>query len=96
MLAKPRGAARSVAGSAPFTITKGPRTWRHLDTCQLQTILIASVPRVRCPEHGVRIVQIPWADPYGRFTLLFERMVLSWLQDASQSGGRGKFGTELG
>lgn len=63
----------------------GPRTWRHLDTCQLQTILIASVPRVRCPEHGVRIVQIPWAEPYGRFTLLFERMVLSWLQDASQS-----------
>ena len=64
---------------------QGPRTWRHLDTCQLQTILIASVPRVRCPEHGVRIVQIPWAESYGRFTLLFERMVLSWLQDASQS-----------
>jgi len=64
---------------------QGPRSWRHLDTCQLRTMLIASVPRVCCPEHGVRIVQIPWAEPYGRFSLLFERMVLSWLQDASQS-----------
>ena len=33
----------------------------------------------------MRIVQIPWAESYGRFTLLFERMVLSWLQDASQN-----------
>lgn len=63
----------------------GPRTWRHLDTCQLQTTVIATVPRTRCPEHGVRLAQIPWAEPYGRFTLLFERMVLAWLQDASQS-----------
>lgn len=65
---------------------QGPREWRHLDTCQLQTTLVASVPRTRCPVHGVRIVQIPWAESYGHFTLLFEGLVLSWLQEASQSG----------
>lgn len=29
------------------------RRWRHLDTCQYQTVLVAEVPRVRCAEHGV-------------------------------------------
>ena len=28
------------------------RQWRHLDTCQYQTILHASPPRSDCPEHG--------------------------------------------
>jgi len=30
------------------------RRWRHLDTCQYQTVLVARIPRVECPEHGVR------------------------------------------
>ena len=33
------------------------RRWRHLDTCQYQTILIATVPRIKCDEHGVKQVQ---------------------------------------
>jgi transposase len=35
--------------------------WRHLDTCQYQTLLHARVPRVGCPTHGVRQVRVPWA-----------------------------------
>lgn len=49
------------------------RTWRHLDTCQFVTLLRGRVPRVDCPEHGVVQVLVPWAEPRGRFTLLFER-----------------------
>lgn len=60
------------------------RTWRHLDTCQYQTLLHAELPRTRCEAHGVRVVEIPWAEPYGRFTALFERLVIDWLQAASQ------------
>ena len=30
------------------------------------------MPRVTCPEHGVRTVPAPWARPGGGFTLLFE------------------------
>ena len=30
------------------------RRWRHLDSCQFKTILETSVPRVKCPEHGVK------------------------------------------
>jgi transposase len=60
------------------------RIWRHLDTCQYRTLLSAATPRVACPEHGVHAVRLPWAEPHSRFTLLFERLAIDWLQAASQ------------
>lgn len=48
-----------------------PRRWRHLDSMQFQTILEAEVPRCNCPEHGVRVVDVPWAGAGDRFTLMF-------------------------
>lgn len=56
------------------------RRWRHLDTCQYQTILIAKVPRIKCGEHGVRQIRVPWAEERSRFTALFEALVIDWLQ----------------
>lgn len=55
------------------------RVWRHLDSCQFQTFLHARIPRVDCPEHGVRQVEIPWAEARSRFTLLMERWVIEVL-----------------
>ena len=60
------------------------REWRHLDTCQYRTILHASPPRTQCPEHGVRVVKLPWAEPGSRFTELFEALAIEWLKHASQ------------
>lgn len=66
------------------------RTWRHLDTCQYQTLLHAAVPRTKCPEHGVRTAAIPWAEPLGRFTALFGPpfgrcpLAIDWLKSASR------------
>ena len=42
-------------------------------------MLIAEVPRVRCPEHGVRQVLVLWAEPGSGFTALFESLVIDWL-----------------
>ena len=56
------------------------RRWRHLDTCQYQTILIATVPRTKCGEHGVKQVRVPWAEERSRFTALFEALVINWLE----------------
>jgi len=56
------------------------RTWRHLNTCQFQTLVHARIPRVKCPEHGVVQVGVPWAEPHGRFTILMERFVIEVLQ----------------
>jgi transposase len=61
------------------------RQWRHLDTCQYQTILHAEPPRSECAEHGVRVVKLPWAEPSGRFTALFEAVALEWLKAASKA-----------
>ena len=62
-----------------------PRRWRHLDTCQFQTILEANVPRCTCPEHGVKQVRVPWAEPGSRFSALFERLAIDWMQECGRS-----------
>lgn len=59
------------------------RSWRHLDTCQYRTILEAVIPRVKCSQHNVRQVRVPWAEPGSRFTALFEALVIDWLKEAS-------------
>jgi transposase len=56
------------------------RSWRHLDTCQFRTILTAPVPRVRCEEHGVLQINVPWAEPGSGFTALMEAVVIDWLR----------------
>jgi transposase len=61
------------------------RRWRHLDTCQYRTVLVAQVPRVECPEHGVLQVRVPWSESGSRFTALFEALVIDWLGEASIS-----------
>jgi transposase len=61
------------------------RSWRHLDTMQYKTLLTAEVPRVKCPEHGVKQLRVPWAEPGSRFTAMFEALVIDWLKEASQS-----------
>jgi len=59
------------------------RQWRHLDTMQFETVLKARVPRANCPEHGVRNMAAPWADPHSRFTLMFEAVAIDVLIAAS-------------
>ena len=58
------------------------RTWRHLDTMQFKTFVHARTPRVRCPRHGVQVVELPWAEKYGHFTLPFESHAIDVIQGA--------------
>lgn len=62
------------------------RRWRHLDTCQMTTRLVAKVPRVSCDAHGVRQVVVPWAEGRSRFTAMFEALAISWLKLATIKG----------
>lgn len=61
------------------------RRWRHLDTCQYQTLIEAEVPRGCCEQCGVKQIGVPWAEDRSRFTALFERMAIDWLKTASQA-----------
>jgi transposase len=65
------------------------REWRHLDTMQFETVLLARTPRTNCPKCGVLNVDVPWAEPHGRFTLMFQAFAIRVLQaSASIEQGR--------
>lgn len=63
------------------------RTWRHLDSCQFQTFLHARIPRVACPEHGIRNTTLPWGERGSRFTLLMESLIIDVLQECQSISG---------
>jgi transposase len=71
-----------VPSAAPCGLyDQGPqRAWRHLDTMQFETVLQARVPRVHCPQHGVKNVEVPWAGKHSPFTWLFEAFALRVLE----------------
>jgi transposase len=53
------------------------RTWRHLSVMQYRLELHCAVPRGECPEDGVKLVRVPWAEPGSRFTLHFEAFAVA-------------------
>lgn len=83
------GAVAGTRFACPHCDTPAPvydhveRRWRHLDTCQFRTMLCARVPRVQCATHGVVTIPVPWAEAGSRFTLLFERLAIAWLKEAT-------------
>ena len=52
-------------------------TWQHLNFFQYNTYLHAWVPRVQCKDHGVKQIAVPWARERSGFTLLFEALILT-------------------
>ena len=56
------------------------RKWRHLDTCQFETIIEARVPSVRHEDGKVEEVTVPWADRFQRVTRLLAQAVIVWLE----------------
>ena len=57
------------------------KRWRHLNFFQHHCYITAAVPRVQCPEHGVRLVDVPWARKGSAFTLLFEQAALALVRE---------------
>jgi len=67
-------------GRCPLADHAPERRWRHLDTMQFETILIARLPRTNCAKCGVKTVTPPWAGKHSRFTLLFEAFAVAVIQ----------------
>lgn len=63
-------------GAASGVYDTTEREWRHLNFFQHQTHLHARQPRVKCPEHGVKTVEVPWSRPGAGFTLLMEAFIM--------------------
>lgn len=60
------------------------RSWRHLDTMQFKTLLHSKSPRIKCQNHGVKTMALPWSRKSSGFTLLFEAFAVAVLK-ASKS-----------
>jgi transposase len=56
------------------------RRWRHLDTCQFETVIKARVPQLKYSDGTVEELNVPWAERYSRVTLLMEAFVVKLLQ----------------
>lgn len=48
------------------------RIWRHGDVVFFPCYVHCRRPRIKCKEHGTRVVTAPWARKNSRYTLLFE------------------------
>ncbi len=59
------------------------REWRHLDTCQLETRIVAEVPRLKFKSGRVEDAAVPWAERYSRITRLMEAFVVRLLITAA-------------
>lgn len=76
----------SECGSAAPVHDHAPeRAWRHLDTMQFETILKARIPRTNCSQCGIKTCVVPWAEPHGRFTMMFEAFAIRVLQAAAST-----------
>jgi transposase len=53
------------------------KSWRHLNFFQHHCYIHAAVARIKCPDHGVKLVDVPWARKGSAFTLLFEQAALT-------------------
>ena len=53
-------------------------SWRDADWAEFKVTLTARMPRVRCPEHGVKMLPAPWATrPRVGTTRRFERLAIA-------------------
>ena len=62
------------------------RRWRHLDSCEFKTMVVADIPRVKCATHGTQMVRVPWSEARSRFTMWFERLAIDVLLECSIQG----------
>lgn len=56
------------------------RQWRHLDTCQFETLIKARVPQLKYSDGSVEELAVPWAERYSRVTTLMSGFVIKLLQ----------------
>ncbi len=56
------------------------RVWRHGDVVFFPCYVHCRRPRTNCKEHGVHVVEAPWARKNSRFTLLFESYAMILMQ----------------
>lgn len=60
------------------------RRWRDVQVCARTVWLHYSPREIRCPTHGRRLEEIPWAERHARVTYRFEYLMLRYCQIMTQ------------
>jgi transposase len=64
------------------------RRWRHLDTCEYKTVIIAKIPRLMLPSGKTMTVVVPWSEEGGgRFTKRMEAHLIDVLRECKTTSG---------
>lgn len=61
------------------------RRWRHLNFFQHRAYLHCPMPRVNCPDCGIKSVELPWTRSGSGFTLLFEALIITLAREMTVS-----------
>ena len=59
------------------------RVYRHLDTCHMQTYVHVRLPRVNCPQHGVKQIISEFGENGSEMTFALESHVLQVARECS-------------
>ena len=72
------------------------REWQDLSMRQSRLILRYGPRRVECPRCGVRVEEVPWAEPWARVTRALSNAVARWARELSWRTSRKEGGTLMG
>ncbi len=73
-----------ICGSVSKIHDTNYRLWRHLDIVDYKLNLMIKIPRIKCPEHGVKTIkEIPWGRINTHFTHKFENFILHKAREMS-------------
>lgn len=64
--------------------TMAAREWRDVQVCGRTVVLHYNPREIRCPTHGRRMEEIPWAERHARVTYRFEYLLLRYAQIMTQ------------
>jgi transposase len=83
MIDFPRGSVFScpVCGRPVKAYDTTEKEWRHLSFFQYACYLVVWVPRISCPDDGIRQLDVPWARAGADFTYLFESFSMTLLRE---------------
>ncbi len=59
------------------------RIYRHLNTCEMETYIHVRLPRVNCPQHGVKQIASEVGENGSEMTYAFESYVITIAQECS-------------
>lgn len=62
------------------------RVYRHLDTCEMATYIHVRLPRVECPDHGVKQIHSEFGENGSLMSYAFEKRMIAIAEECSLEG----------